>query len=147
MLQTKGMPKEALLNLIDSSVTGKTVYQEDIAALFQTYGDTYTYGYTDERKPGTLGWMKAQPQKELSNQAAPVEVPEGGMRYDYPQGYIHTYSAETEYRRKHPKFGTFYVKFDICQRDDKLTKVHTELTLQQVREIQAEIERQGNTML
>ena len=82
MLQTKGMPKEALLNLIDSSVTGKTVYQEDIAALFQTYGDTYTYGYTDERKPGTLGWMKAQPQKELSNQAAPVEIPEGGMRYD-----------------------------------------------------------------
>ena len=73
---------------------------------------------------------------------------EYGLEYDYPKGYVRVFTADTVERLNNKKPGQRHYKtrYDICFRDGKLTKLHTNLTLQQSRVIQNEIERQGNKL-
>lgn len=48
MVHEKGLPKEAFLSLVDSCISGNTVYQSDIEHIFSVYGDSY------ERQDGEI---------------------------------------------------------------------------------------------
>ncbi len=70
------------------------------------------------------------------------------MMYDYEKGYAVAHTAETitrlNDRRRGP--GRVKIRFDIIKRDGKCTIVHHDLTAKQVKEVRAEIERQGNEL-
>ena len=70
------------------------------------------------------------------------------MNYDHENGYAFTHTDETVARINDRKRGSGRVKirYDVIKRDGQGTIVHHDLTLKQLEMVQAEIERQGNTL-
>lgn len=70
------------------------------------------------------------------------------MTYDYENGYAVVETDETiariNDRRRGP--GRVKIRYDVIKRDGKCTIVHHDLTAKQLREVRAEIERQGNEL-
>lgn len=70
------------------------------------------------------------------------------MIYDYEHGYCAVHTADTIARLNDRNRGPGRVKirFDVIKRDGELTIVHHDLTAKQLKEVRAEIERQGNKL-
>lgn len=70
------------------------------------------------------------------------------MTYDYERGYAVTHTEETitriNSRQRGP--GRLKIRYDIIKRDGKCTIVHHDLTAKQLKEVRAEIMRQGNEL-
>lgn len=70
------------------------------------------------------------------------------MNYDFENGYASIHTEETIARLNDRKRGSGRVKirYDVIKRDGQMTIVHHDLTLRQLNEVRAEIERQGNQL-
>ena len=70
------------------------------------------------------------------------------MKYNYENGYVHTYTEETikTLNDRNRGRGRVRIRFDVCMRDGELTPVHRNITIKELEKIKKEIEKQGNKL-
>ena len=68
------------------------------------------------------------------------------MLYNYEKGYVHIHTEKTIKAINGKKQGRPKIRYNICLRDGKLTPIHENITIKELKEIEAEITKQGNKL-
>lgn len=68
------------------------------------------------------------------------------MLYNFKNGYVHIHTKETTEAINKKKAGRNKIRYNICLRDGKLTPIHENITINELKEIEEEITKQGNKL-